>query len=129
MIRDPENVAYIKAAKIQPNAPLFPLATSTNAGDTLKEISEAVGGPKEIMVKDLRTLKAHMLGREAVKAFPGPPPPLTGDKKKDVKLIKAAILQMATVVSNVLNNEPTESRDTYVHPDIWTQWQESLTNG
>jgi DNA topoisomerase IB len=128
VVRDPANVQFIKGA-LQGKGPkdfIFEKANSDDAGGVLKELSAAAGGPDDIKVKDLRTLKAHQIARQAVASFKGPPPPLTGNKKKDVKLIQSAILSMATEVSNVLNNQPTESRDTYVHPEIWQQWQQRL---
>lgn len=131
ILRDPVNVAFIKQAMAQtgPKDFLFKEANSNHAGAVLKRLSQAAGGPEDIMVKDLRTLKAHQLGRQAVQSWQGPPPPLTGNANKDKKLIQGAILQMAAKVSKVLNNEPKQSRDTYVHPEIWRQWQASLAFG
>ncbi len=128
VVRDPANVAFLKAATEGKDAaqPVFEKADSTAAGDALKELSVASGGPADIKVKDLRTLKAHQIARAAVEHFPGPPPPLSGDKKKDVKLVQAAILKMSGEVSSVLNNQPTEARDTYIHPEIFKGWQAKL---
>lgn len=128
VIRDPANVAFLKAAQgaHRGNESIFAEANSKDAGDVLKKLSTDSGGPKDIKIKDLRTLKAHQLGRQAAANFQGPPPPLTGDKNKDVKAIQSAILKMSGEVSKVLNNEPEQARDTYIHPEIFRQWQSKL---
>lgn len=128
VVRDQSNVSFIKEALGRSSGEdfIFQKANSNDAGAILKEISSRVGGPSDIKIKDLRTLKAHQIARDAVMSFKGPPPPLTGNANKDKKLIQSAILSMAEKVSTVLNNQPTESRDTYVHPEIWKQWQRSL---
>jgi DNA topoisomerase-1 len=129
VIRDPANVAFIEAALKNSTGEefVFRAANSNNAGDVLKDAYAESGGSGDIKIKDLRTLKAHQIAEQAVADYRGVPPPLTGDKKKDGKAIAKAILEMATKVSNVLNNKPEESRDTYVHPDIWRAWQQKLS--
>lgn len=128
VIREPANVAFIQEAlgSKKPKDFIFTKAHSGHAGDLLKSISTKVGGPDDIMVKDLRTLKATQTAREVVENYDGPPPPLTGNKVKDVKAIKAAILKMSGEVSKVLNNTPTQARDNYIHPEIFKQWQSTL---
>jgi Eukaryotic DNA topoisomerase I, catalytic core len=131
IIKDKANVAFIKESLKKAKSPedfVFREANSTNAGDALKVASVEAGGSDDIKVKDLRTLKAHQIAEQAVSNYKGEPPPLSGDPKKDGKLIAKAILEMATQVSNVLNNAPQESRDTYVDPEIWKRWRESLAS-
>ena len=131
VIRGPANIAFIKQA-VQGRAAddfLFQKANSDDAGDIFKDLSVAAGGAVDVKIKDLRTLKAHELAREAVASFQGPPPPLTGDKKKDIRLIQKAILQMSAQVAKVLCNKPTEARDTYIHPEIFQKWQSNLQAG
>lgn len=130
ILKDKANVEFIKEALQHSKGEdefIFKEANSNNAGDTLKDAFESVGGSGDIKVKDLRTLKAHTIAQDAVDNYRGTPPPLTGDSKKDAKLISKAILEMATQVSNALNNKPEESRDTYVHPEIWKSWQQKLS--
>lgn len=129
VIKDPANVVFLKQALARTGGAedfIFKEATSDNAGAALKAASVATGGPKDIKIKDLRTLKATQMARRIVGDFPGPPPPLTGDKKKDIRAIQKAILTMSGHVARVLNNEPTEARDTYIHPEIFKQWQSKL---
>lgn len=129
VVREPSNVAFLKAAlnKSKGKQPIFNEATSDHAGDILKATSKAVGGPADIKLKDLRTLKATQTARQVVSSFGGPPPPLTGDPNKDVKAIQSAILGMSAEVAKVLNNTPIMARDNYIHPEVWKQWQSKLS--
>ena len=61
-----------------------------------------------------------------VEKFPGPPPPLSGDKKKDAKLITSAIFKMFGQVAELLNNTATQARDNYIHPEVFRSWQGKL---
>jgi len=130
IVRDPANVAFLKAAMggKSGKAFIFEKATGNDAGVVLKAAAVGAGGSDDIKIKDLRTLKAHQLGRQAVANFKGPPPPLSGNKKNDAKAIAKAILAMSTEVSQVLNNQPTEARNTYIHPEIFKSWQANLAN-
>lgn len=132
-VRDPANVSFIKAAidgaGKKAKASVFSEANSADARDALKAASAHAGGPEDIKIKDLRTLKAHQVAAREIAAFKGPPPPLTGDPKKDAKSLAKAILTIATKVAIVLNNEPKESRDTYVHPDLWKKFQQRILLG
>lgn len=131
VIRDPDNVAFFKRALAGKSDKdfLFQEATRSDAGNLLKELSVAAGGPEDIKVKDLRTIKATQTAREVVRKFKGPPPPLTGNAKKDAKLIAKAILDMSGQVAKVLNNTPTQARDNYIHPSVFQRWQRTLSTG
>jgi len=74
----------------------------------------------------LRTVNATRWGEQAVRNFPGPPPPLSGDKKKDAKILAKAILTMSGEVSKKLNNNPEMARDNYIHPRVFKQWLSTL---
>lgn len=128
VIREPENVAFIKSALANKagDQPIFAHADSSDAGDALKAASKAAGGPGNIKVKDLRTIKATQTAREAIASFHDEPPPLTGDPKKDVRLIQKAIMAMSAKVAKVLNNTPEQARDNYIHPEIFKSWQAKL---
>lgn len=128
IVKTKANVDFLKVAlaETKPDEFIFKKANSTNAGDVLKKTSKAVGGPSDIMIKDLRTLKATQSAKQIVESFKGPPPPLTGVKTKDVKLIQSAILAMSGSVAKILNNTPTQARDNYIHPEIFKKWQQSL---
>ena len=126
-ISDPTNVAFLKNALAGKGAKdfIFAKANSDDAGAILKEASKAVGGPDDIKIKDLRTLKATQTARSVAAATPAPQ--LTGDKTKDAKAIAKSILDMSGQVAKVLNNTPTQARDNYIHPEIFKQWQSKLT--
>ena len=130
ILRDATNVAFFKEALKGKGSKdfLFQKASSNDAGNLLKELSKAVGGPEDIKVKDLRTVKATQTARQVVSSFKGPPPPLSGNTKKDAKLVASAILKISGEVAKVLNNTPTQARDNYIHPEIWKQWQSKLQN-
>jgi DNA topoisomerase IB len=112
----------------QPGDFVFSQANSNHAIQTLKESSQAVGGPADILLKDLRTLKATKTAESVAGGFQGPPPPFTGNEKKDTKLLASAILAMSGEVSKVLNNKPVMARDNYIHPRVWRQWQSRLAS-
>lgn len=122
VVREPANVAYLQAALAVKHgeAPLFGAANSTDAGNALKAASVAVGGPADVKVKDLRTLKATSTARAV--AARTPVPALTGDEKRDVRALQKAILAMSAEVSQVLNNTPEQARDNYIHPEIFRSW-------
>lgn len=128
VIRDPANVAFFQEALAGKSGKdfLFEKATSADAGDVLKELSVAAGGPEDVKVKDLRTVKATQTARQVVSSFKGPPPPLHGDKDKDARLIAKAILEMSGRVAKVLNNTPTQARDNYINPAVWKEWQANV---
>jgi len=106
---------------------VFPDADSGDAIESLRAASTKVGGPPNVKLKDLRTLKATKTAQMVVSKFKGPPPPLTGDAKKDGRLIAKAILAMSGKVAKTINNTPTQARDNYIHPRIFRKWRESLT--
>lgn len=130
VIRDPANVEFVKEVmkSTGPKDFLFKEASSGDAIKTLKAVSKDVGGPEDILIKDLRTVNATRWGQEAVKTFKGPPPPLSGDAKKDSKLIAKAVLEMSGEVSKRLNNNPAMARDNYIHPKVFKQWLLTLTS-
>jgi DNA topoisomerase-1 len=130
VVREPNMVEYLRSAVQgkQPGDFVFSQANSNHAIQTLKESSQAVGGPADILLKDLRTLKATKTAEAVVDTFNGPPPPLTGNEKKDTKLLASAILAMSGEVSKVLNNKPAMARDNYIHPRVWRRWQSKLAS-
>lgn len=126
-IRHPANVAYLKTklAEKSGDEPLW-TAGSDDAGDALKAAVTAAGGPDDVKLKDLRTIKATQTARTVVGNYAGPPPPLTGDAKKDAKAIVAAVLKMSGEVATVLNNTAQQARDNYIHPEVFKSWQRTL---
>lgn len=128
VVSNPSTVQFLKSALkgIGPKHFVFQSAHSGHAGDLLKEISVASGGPDDIKLKDLRTIKATQTARNVVRNYDGPPPPITGNKSKDARAIKSAIIKMSGEVAKVLNNTPTQARDNYIHPEIFKEWQAQL---
>jgi DNA topoisomerase IB/2'-5' RNA ligase len=128
VIRNPVVVEHMKHTLETSNDPKEPLwlVGSDKAAAVLKETIAKVGGPKDVMLKDLRTIKATQTAKQVVGTFKGPPPPLTGDAKKDGKMVSVAILKMSDVVSKVLNNTATQARDNYIHPEVFKTWQSQL---
>lgn len=130
IIKEPVNVAYFKEALKGKSGdqPVFAIANSDDAGAALKAASLKVGGPSDIKIKDLRTLKATQTAESVVDNYDGVPPPLTGIEAKDTKLIQSAILKMSAQVSTVLNNTPEQARANYINPRIWKSWQSKLAS-
>ena len=50
------------------------------------------------------------------------PPPLTGDAKKDKRLLAKAILSASKEVADVLNNTASVSKKNYIHPEVFKNW-------
>jgi len=131
-VLDPANAKFLRDAFENAgggNDFIFKAANSNHANAVLKKTSVEVGGPNDISVKDLRTLKATVVAEDIVKNYNGPPPPLTGDPKKDARTIAKAILEMSDEVAKVLNNTATQARDNYIHPRIFREWQQKLAAG
>ena len=73
------------------------------------------------MLKDLRTIKAT---REAMRVLDSVvvPPPLTGDRGKDKRLLAKALLDASKHVAKLINNSPAVARSSYVHPEVFKKW-------
>ena len=101
---------YMKGKK--ENQPLFNTKALLAARESL---------PQGAMLKDLRTIvatttAARVLDESTV------PPPLTGDKKKDKRLLAKALKEATKVVAEVLNNTPAVAASTYIHPEVFKKW-------
>jgi DNA topoisomerase-1 len=77
--------------------------------------------PLGVKLKDFRTIIACNIGL-AVLNRQMVPPPLTGNAKKDKRLLAKAMLQASKIVAKALNNTPAVARDNYVHPEIFKEW-------
>lgn len=84
-------------------------------------------GFKELKLKDMRTYVATSLAKQhlyndidEVKDM------LTGDDKKDVKLINKRLQSTYIFVSDKLNNTPKMAETAYVHPNIRTEWLKDI---
>ena len=76
---------------------------------------------KGMKLKDLRTIKASSTARELINAV-ALPPPLTGNEKKDKKLLARAMNDVSGKIAGILNNTPAIARASYIHPDIFMKW-------
>jgi DNA topoisomerase IB len=50
------------------------------------------------------------------------PPPLTGNRKKDKRLLAKALLQASKTVAKKLNNTASVARSSYIHPAVFREW-------
>lgn len=71
-------------------------------------------------VKDFRTFVATTTALQACKNVDPPPPP------KNKKDYEKAVMQVCKVVSTRLGNTPKMARDSYISPDIFKPWLNSL---
>lgn len=125
VVRDPANVAYLRD-KLAANRDQLWDAGSTSAGQVLREVSMEVGGPSDVKLKDLRTVKATQVARKVAGSYKLPK--LTGNRKKDAKAIVLAIKEVSAKVAKVLNNTPAQAKSSYIHPEIFRPWQKRLAS-
>jgi SWI/SNF-related matrix-associated actin-dependent regulator 1 of chromatin subfamily A len=81
--------------------------------------------PKGMKVKDLRTIKATESAERLLKEV-DTPPPLTGDSKKDKRLLAKALLETSKKVATILNNTPSIAKASYIHPMVFEQWAKNV---
>jgi SWI/SNF-related matrix-associated actin-dependent regulator 1 of chromatin subfamily A len=81
--------------------------------------------PKGMKVKDLRTIKATESAERLLKQVEEPPP-LTGDVKKDKRLLAKALFDTSKKVATILNNTPAIAKASYIHPMVFEQWAKSV---
>lgn len=125
VVRDPDNVAFLNGLREGKERRDFLFkASSADAGDALKEAMVAAGGPGDAKLKDLRTIKATQAARDLVKS--SRPPKLTGDAKKDTRIVARSILELSGKVAKVLNNTASQARDNYIHPEVLKSWQTKI---
>lgn len=118
VVRDPANVAYLRS-KLDGRDTLWEAGSAT-AGRVLREVTVGVGGPSDVKLKDLRTVKATQVARAAVAKYRLPK--LTGNVKKDAKAVTLAIKEISAKVAKVLNNTPAQAKSSYIHPAIFKAW-------
>ena len=107
-----EAVAHYKKGGNKLNKPIFSSGVVKQARDSL---------PRGLKLKDLRTLVATQKAIEVLDKVAAPPP-LTGNRKKDKRLLAKAILQASKQVAAHINNTPAVARSTYIHPEVFKQW-------
>jgi len=82
--------------------------------------------PSGMKLKDFRTIQATRAARSAMESVDAPPPPLTGDAKKDKRLVRDAILGASRRVALLLNNTPAVARGSYIHPSVFNEWLDKI---
>ena len=102
---------YVKGGNKR-NAPMFSSTAVTEARLSL---------PEGLNLKDFRTIIATDTAMEVLDNLIVPPP-LTGNKRKDKRLLAKSMLEASRRVADVINNTPQVARSTYVHPEVFRQW-------
>jgi hypothetical protein len=77
--------------------------------------------PTGFRPKDLRTLIAWDTAETALRAH-RPPPPMTGNPQTDMRNVLTATRVASQATATALNNSASVARDSYIHPDVWTDW-------
>ena len=72
------------------------------------------------LVKDFRTARGTAVAVAEIKRRPPP---------KDEKEFKARVKEVATAVSQVLNNTPVMALQAYIDPSVWAVWRAALPAG
>ena len=84
-------------------------------------------GFKNLKIKDMRTYVATELGNRTLNEQTSQvKEQLTGDIKKDRRIIVSTLANMYKVVSQKLNNTPKMAETAYVHPIVRRQWLSTL---
>lgn len=81
--------------------------------------------PTGVHPKDFRTVMAARTAETALTEHV-PPPPLTGDEKKDMKLVLQAMKAASDKTAKALNNTPAVARKAYIPPTTWTTWAKKV---
>jgi len=100
--------------------PMFP-------GGTLQAARGAL--PSGMKLKDLRTIKATESAESWMASYDGPPPPITGDVKKDRRAVASALKAASDYVASKINNTGAVARASYIHPSVFASWLESIGAG
>lgn len=116
IVKNPNTVKSLEYYLKQKGDSLF----QPSALDNTKEVM-----PKGMKVKDLRTIKATETAERFINAVETPPP-LTGDKKKDQKLLVKALFDTSKKVSTILNNTPAVAKASYIHPLVFESWANKI---
>lgn len=95
------------------DGPLFPAGTLAAARASI---------PEGMKLKDFRTIKATETAKAWFDSFDGPPPPVTGDAKKDGKAAAKALASASDVVAHLLNNTRAVAKSSYIHPQVFEDW-------
>lgn len=74
----------------------------------------SISGKKKFQIKDFRTHKATSMALKLVDEMPAP---------TNAKEYKAAVLAVATQVSQRLGNTPKMAHDSYIAPDVYQSWK------
>ena len=113
-VKDPETAQMLiarKAAAEADDAPIFPRATDS----TLRDLVHTYGGGG-FKTKDFRTHHGTSLAYNEVSQRPVP---------TDEKAYKAAVMDVAKIVSKALGNTPSVALESYINPAVFAGWRHS----
>lgn len=117
-VDDPTVASAVSAYKEKAgDGDLFPAGTLAAAREAI---------PSGMKLKDFRTIKATEAAQAWFASFEGPPPPVTGDAKKDGKAAAKALASASDVVAHMLNNTRAVAKSSYIHPQVFEAWAERV---
>jgi hypothetical protein len=116
-ITDPA-VARLITARVTGKAPTDHVFNTDDA-----QVRRAM--PPGFRPKDMRTLIAWDTSERALAAH-RPPPPMTGNPQTDMRNVLTATRVASEATARVLNNTAAVARNSYIHPDVWTNWARSV---
>lgn len=119
IVKNPNTVKALQYYLKQKNDNLF----QPSALDNTKAVM-----PKGMKVKDFRTIKATETAEKFINAVEVPPP-LTGNSKKDKKLLAKALFDTSKTVATILNNTPAVAKASYIHPMVFEKWANKIGAG
>lgn len=124
-IKNKELAAYIAQKKAAGGEYLFETTDSR-----IDLIFDQVGG-KGLKIKDMRTYVACDLAKGILYNDKDTPPPIPSGltKAQTVKLVQDKLKSVYQQVSDRLNNTPTMTKTSYIHPNIIDSWLMKLDLG
>lgn len=117
-----ENAVAAKAIQHYLDNPSVPETVAGNRMFLPQSLGEARKHlPAGMQLKDFRTILAT---ETAVKALNDvlEPPPLTGNRAKDKRLLLKAIHEASSKVARALNNTTAVAKQSYIHPMVFERW-------
>ena len=103
----------------------FVFDAATSGLESAQAAGKEYGGFK---LKDYRTVIATNKGRDVLKQYAGPPPPLTGDVEKDKVLLCKAMIDASKAVAEVIQNTANVSKKSYIHPHVFKEFMQERCN-
>lgn len=115
-----DNTAELTSAEIAKAVSGYKKKGALFSGKALKAARQSAK-EQGLKLKDFRTIIATNKAEKAL-ASVATPPPLTGDVKKDKRLLAKAMLTASKQVAEILNNSPAVAAKNYIHPEVFKTW-------